>query len=103
MRRLKGWMIAPIAAAAMSMAVCVVMRSSSISDVSGKGSPVTAEASDMGFLHLTEPGNLTDAAAGKLVGACPSGKVTDVQTETSVRDFLGIVQAYESDANGVCL
>ena len=103
MRKLKGWMIAPIAAAAMSLAGCVVLRSSSISDTSGKGTPVSAQASDMGYLYLVAPGNVADAAAGKLVGACPSGKITGVQTQLSVRDFLGIVQAYEADANGVCL
>jgi hypothetical protein len=103
MRRLKGWMIAPIAIAAMSMAGCVFMRSSSISDSSGKGSAVSTSTSDMGYLHLIEPSNVTDASAGKLVSACPSGKLTDVATELSVRDFLGIVQLYQSDANGVCL
>lgn len=103
MRKVKVWMIAPIAAAAMSLAGCVVLRSSSISDTSGKGTPVSAQASDMGYLYLVAPGNVTDAAAGKLMVACPSGKLTDVQTQLSVRDFLGIVQAYEADANGVCL
>jgi hypothetical protein len=103
MRRFKFLMIAPIAVAAISMAGCVFLRSSSISEVHGKGAPVSASTSDLGFLHLIEPSNITDASAGKLVVGCPSGRVTDVQTELSVRDFLGIVQDYESDANGVCL
>ncbi len=103
MRKLTGWMIAPIAAASLSLAGCVVLRSSAISDTSGKGSPVNAQANDMGYLYLVAPGDVTDAAAGKLVGGCPSGKVTDVQTQLSMRDFLGIVQYYEVNANGVCL
>ena len=103
MRKLKAWMIAPIAAASLSLAGCVVLRSSSISDASGKGSPVNALASDMGYLYLVAPGDVTDVAAGKLVGGCPSGKITDVQTQMSMRDFLGIVQYYEVNANGVCL
>ena len=52
--------------------------------------------------ELTPLGEIRQAG-GKLVSACPSGKVTDVATELSVRDFLGIVQLYQSDANGVCL
>lgn len=71
--------------------------------MSGKGSPVSAQASDMGYLYLVAPGDVTEAAADKLMAACPSSKITDVQTQLSVRDFLGIVQSYEVNANGVCL
>ena len=64
---------------------------------------MSTQASDMGYLHLVAPGDVTEAAAGKLMGACASGKLTDVQPQLSVRDFLGIVQSYAANANGVCL
>ena len=103
MRRLQCLLIAPLAAAALSLSGCVVMKSSSISDSAGKGNAITAQASDNGYLVLIGPGNVTRTAADQLVNQCASGKVTDVQSELSVRDFLGIVQVYQVDANGVCL
>ncbi len=96
-------LIAPMAAAALSLSGCIFMRSSSISDAAGKGNPISAQASDMGYLTLIAPGDVTRMAADQLVNQCASGKVTNVQTELTVRDFLGIVQQYESSAKGVCM
>jgi len=103
MRRLQHFLIVPLAAAALSLGGCVFMKSSSISDSAGKGNAISAQASDMGYLLLIAPDNVTQTASDQLVGQCGSGKVTDVQTELSVRDFFGIVQLYQSNANGVCL
>ena len=103
MGRFRSWLIAAVAAAALSLSGCIFMRSSSISDSAGKGNPISAQASDMGYLVLIPPGNVTQMAADQLVNQCASGKVTNVQTELTVRDFLSIVQQYESSANGVCM
>jgi hypothetical protein len=103
MRKLRCLLIGPLAAAALSVSGCVFLRSSSISDSAGKGNAITAQASDMGYLYLVGPGEVTQTAADQLVNQCTSGKVTDVQTEWSVRDFLGIVQVYQANTNGVCL
>ena len=103
MSRLKYLPIASLAAAALALSGCVYLRSSSISDSSGKGNPVGAQASDTGYLTLIGPGNVTKTAADSLISQCSSGKITDVQSELSVRDFLGIVQVYQATANGVCL
>jgi hypothetical protein len=99
----KSWMIAPIAASALMLSGCIFMQSSTISDSAGKGSPISAQASDMGYLLLVPPGNVTQMAADQLVNQCASGKVTNVQTELSVRNFLSIVQQYQASANGVCM
>ena len=103
MGRFRIWLIAPVAAAALSLSGCIFMRSSSISDSAGKGNPISAQASDMGYLVLIPPGNVTQMAADQLVNQCASGKVTNVQTELTVRDFLSIVQQYEARANDVCM
>jgi hypothetical protein len=103
MARWKSWMLAPIAASALMLSGCIFMQSSSISDSAGKGSPISTQASDMGYIMLVPPGNVTQMAADQLVNQCASGKVTNVQTELTVRNYLSIVQQYEASANGVCM
>jgi hypothetical protein len=103
MNRLRRLLTVPLAAALLGTSGCVFLRSASISDSAGKGTAVTAQASDNGYLVLIAPSNVTQAAADQLVSQCPSGKVTDVQTELTLRDFFGIVQMYQATANGVCL
>ncbi len=103
MRSFRTLLIAPLAVALLGASGCVALRSASISDSAGKGNAVNAQASDNGYLWLIAPGNVTQVAADQLVSQCASGKVTDVQTELSVRDFFGIVEVYNSSANGVCL
>lgn len=55
----------------------------------------------MGFLRLVAPPDLTQKANSALVAQCSSGKLTDVQTELSVRDVL-IVQLYQISVAGIC-
>jgi hypothetical protein len=92
-----------LVASALTLGGCVILRSASISDSAGRGNAVSAQASDMGYLWLVAPDNLTQTAASRLTSGCASGKVTDAQTELSVRDFLGIVQMYQVNATGACL
>jgi hypothetical protein len=80
---------------------CVVIESSAISDRTATGQVVNASVSDFGILRLTVPQNLTGAANSQLVTACPSGKLSNVQTELSMRDFL-IVQLYRITADATC-
>jgi hypothetical protein len=103
MSRWTSWMIAPIAASALMLSGCIFMQSSSISDSAGKGNAVSAQASDLGYILLVPPGNVTQMAADQLVNQCASGKVTNVQTELTVRNFLSIVQDYQASANGICM
>ncbi len=103
MARLRIWLIAPAVVAALSISGCVFMRSSSISDSAGKGTAISADASDLGYVWLVGPGDVTRMAADQLISQCTSGNVTNVQTELTVRDFLLIVQRYEASASGVCL
>lgn len=104
MRRLTRWMVPWMAAASLALGGCLFFQSASISDSAGKGgNPVHAEASDMGWLMLVVPQNLTQAAADQLVSQCASAKISDVQTELKVRNWFGIVQVYDATANGACL
>ena len=86
----------------ISLSGCVMVHSSAISESTGGGSGVSAEYSDYGFLHLTEPLNLTTNASAALLKQCQSGMVSDVQTELSMRDWFLIVQDYTVDVSGVC-
>ena len=90
------------AAACLSLSACVVLNSSSISESSGGGSPVMAEYSDYGILHLTAPSTLTANANTALAGKCQSGQLSDVQTELATREWFGIVQYYTITVNGNC-
>ena len=84
---------------------CVSLNSSSISDVSnassGQAIKVTVSG-DLGILHLIAPKDLTPKANQELLSKCSSGKLTDVQTQLSTRDFLGIVQIYKVRASAIC-
>jgi len=88
---------------AISLAGCIFIESSAISERSASGgTPVSASVSDWGFLLLTIPNGLTGAANTQLNSQCTSGKLTDVQTELSMRNFF-LAQYYNVSANGVCL
>lgn len=78
-----------------------MIHSSAISDRISNGQAVSTSVSDYGILHLTVPNNLTQSANSQLVAACPSGKLSDVQTELSMRDFI-LVQMYSISAGAVC-
>jgi hypothetical protein len=58
MSRFRIWLVAPVAAAALSLSGCIFLRSSSISDAAGNGNPINAQASDLGYLTLIPPGDL---------------------------------------------
>jgi hypothetical protein len=88
--------------AALSLSGCILIYSSAISSKSGNGAAVSAQASDMGYLMLVAPQNLTQTANSQLMAQCSSGKVTDVQTELNVRNFFGIVQLYTLNVAGLC-
>jgi len=85
----------------VALSACVVLKSSAISDRSGGGGQsVTAEAGDYGILHLTSPDNLTQTASSQLVSKC-QGKLTNVQTELTMREWV-IIQWYVVSATAVC-
>ena len=88
--------------ACISLSACVMINSSSISESAGGGSPVSAEYSDYGILHLTAPSSLTSGANTSLASKCQSGVLSDVQTELSMREWFGIVQYYTVSAAGSC-
>ncbi len=83
---------------------CVSLNSSTISDSNGTtGQTVHATVSgDPGILHLSAPKDLTVQADKALLSQCSSGRLTNVQTQLSTRDFLGIVQLYKVRATAVC-
>lgn len=84
---------------------CVSLNSSSISEVSNASSGQTVKVTvsgDPGILHLIAPKDLTQKANQELLSKCSSGKLTDVQTQLSTRDYLGIVQIYKVRASAVC-
>ena len=84
---------------------CVSLNSSSISEVSNASSGQTVKVTvsgDPGILHLVAPKDLTQKANQELLSKCSSGKLTDVQTQLSTRDFLGLVQIYKVRASAVC-
>lgn len=88
----------------LALSGCIWIASSSISDSNKTqaGNTATASAQDWGFLHLVAPQGLTGIANQQLASSCPSGKFTDVQTELTVRDFIGIAQQYEVSAVAIC-
>jgi hypothetical protein len=89
------------AAAALSLAGCIVIGSSAISEKTGNGTAISTHANDMGILRLAIPQDLTQKANSDLLSQCKSGKLTDVQTELTMRDFL-IVQLYDISVAAVC-
>lgn len=78
------------------------VRSSTIGQTNGNGSPVSAVQSDYGILRLSKPDGLTAATNAELLKQCQSGLLTDVQTQLSMRDWLLIVQYYTVAANAIC-
>lgn len=89
----------------LAMAGCVTIESSSISD-SPKGTTGTVvhvtEQGNLGILHLTSPTDLTAKASKDLLAECTSGRLSNVQTQLSDRDYFWIVQVYKLRATAVC-
>jgi hypothetical protein len=63
-----------------------------------QGAEVVGQASGVGFLHLTAP-NLD--ASSVLKGKCSSGKLSNVETQSQMRD-VSIVQLYSVDVRAIC-
>ncbi len=96
-----NWIILASILAGSMLAGCVFVQTSSISSKIGPGAPISASASDLGYLHLIAPQGLTQTAQANLLSNCASGKVSGVTTELSVRDFF-IVQSYDVSVSGTC-
>jgi hypothetical protein len=103
MNRLIVWPFRTLAlGTCLLLSGCVVINSGAISESSGSGSAVHSEYSDYGYLHLTAPADLTSNANAALASQCQSGRLTDVQTELSTRDWLFIVQYYTVTTAAIC-
>jgi hypothetical protein len=101
MKRLNSILVAATLAACAQTYGCVFVQSSAVSDRAGAGNPISANASDLGYLHLVAPQGLTQTALANLLSNCATGKVSGVTTELSVREFL-IVQSYNVSVSGTC-
>lgn len=101
MKRLNSILLAALLAGCVQAAGCVFIQSSTISERAGAGNPISANASDLGFLHLIAPQGLTQTALSNLLSNCATGKVSGVTTELTVRDFF-IVQSYNVSVSGTC-
>ncbi|HJU09496.1 MAG TPA: OmpA family protein [Candidatus Binataceae bacterium] len=84
-----------------SLPACVFIHSSVIGRSTGTGTAVSTVNSDYGILRLTKPQDLTSGANAAALKQCPSGLLTDVQTQLSMRDWL-VVQYYTLTVNAVC-
>jgi len=101
MKRLTVLVAIPLLVMCLALSGCVVIESSAISERSGPGQSVSTSASDYGILALTVPYGLTGTANSQLMAQCQSGKVSNVQTELSMRNFI-VAQLYSVSATGVC-
>jgi hypothetical protein len=101
MKRLNSILVPAILAGCALTYGCVFVQSSAIADRSGAGNPISANASDLGYLHLIAPQGLTQTALSNLLSNCATGKVSGVTTELQVRDFF-IVQSYNVSVTGTC-
>ncbi len=83
---------------------CVFVQSSAITGTHAatSGQVIQETANDYGILHLSAPNGLTQVANQGLLSKCSSGKISNVQTQLSVRDWFYVVQYYEIDATAVC-
>jgi hypothetical protein len=103
MNKLVKWLLRTLGIGVCLLASsCVFVNSSAIRESHGNGSPINAEFSDYGILHLTAPSSLTSDANTALAKQCQSGLLSDVQTELSTRDWFLIVQYYTVTTSAVC-
>ena len=101
MKRLNSILVAVLMAASAQTYGCVFVQSSAIADRVGAGNPISANASDLGYLHLVAPQGLTQTAFSNLLSNCATGKVSGVTTELQMRDFF-LVQSYNVSVSGIC-
>jgi hypothetical protein len=101
MKRLNSIALAALLTGWVQTCGCVFIQTSTISDKGGPGNPISANASDLGYLHLFAPQGLTQTAQSNLLNECATGKVSGVTTELTMRDFL-LVQSYNVSVTGTC-
>lgn len=101
MKRINTTILAALLAGCAQAYGCVFVQSSSVSDRGGAGNPISANASDLGYVHLVAPQGLTQTALANLLSNCATGKVSGVTTELTMRDFF-IVQSYNVAVSGTC-
>lgn len=85
---------------------CVFVQSSTTSDTPpSKNAPTVRviQEGDLGVLHLTSPKDLTAKANASLLAQCPSGRLVNVRTQLSDRDYFWIIQDYKLRVEGECL
>ncbi len=95
-----------LAGGAAFLSGCVFIPSSTLSDTPpapGAKTVRVVEEGDLGVLHLTAPKDLTTRAGADLLAQCPSGRLVNVRTQLSNRDWVGIVQDYKLRAQADCL
>jgi hypothetical protein len=102
MKQIRATVILALLAISVFASGCVFVQSSAISDRTSAGAPLSASASDYGFVHLVAPSGLTQTAFSNLMSSCATGKITGVTTELGVRDFF-IVQYYTVSVTGSCI
>jgi hypothetical protein len=97
----KGARLAPgLAALVLLGSGCVRHYAYSVSGgTSFEGRRVNLEAGGVGLLWLTAP-DLD--ASDELRSKCPSGKLSNVVSQATVRDWFWTVQVYEVYVRGVC-
>lgn len=93
--------VAMVAASLFGLVGCAMIQTSTISSSSAKGNNVSGQAAGWGVLHLMAPDNLTASASGEMMGQCPSGRISNVQTELQTREFF-VAQMYTVSAMGFC-
>ncbi len=101
MKEINSIVLAALLAGCVQAYGCVFVQSSAVSDRAGLGNPISASASDLGYLHLIAPQGLTQTALANLLSNCATGKVSGVTTELTMRDFI-IVQSYNVSVSGTC-
>lgn len=97
----------PIASAVFVLATggCVSVSFSSITgtEQGNKGNVIHVEKTgDLGFFHLNSPDDLTLEANKELMAQCPTGKISNVQTQLNQRDYFWIVQTYKDRVTALC-
>jgi|SRR6185437_8372067 hypothetical protein len=103
MKKLVVWLFRSLTLGlCLMLSACVLIHSGSISESNGGGTAISTEYSDYGLLHLTAPTDLTSNANMALAAQCQSGRISDVQSELSMRDWFAIVQYYTVTTAAVC-
>ena len=103
---MKRLLVTCLAGGAALLSGCVSIPSSTLSDTPPASNATTVrvvEEGDLGVLHLTSPTTLTAKADADLLAQCPSGRLVNVRTQLSNRDWVGIVQDYKLRAQADCL